>query len=297
MSLFVTGCESFIGRVLLRQLDQHGISATGVDLVPGSGPGRHVGDIRSPAIADLMPEGGTVVHLAALSRDADCRGRAMACFDVNVMGTLNVMDAAARRGCRQFIFASSEWVYDRFDPEVAKREEDPIDALALTSEYALSKLATEALLRQRHAGGFCDVTILRFGIIYGPRRDNWSAVESLTHAVATRDEITVGSVRTARAFVHVEDIAAGVRAAVGIPGCHTLNLQGARLVTLGDVVTIAARLTGRRPAVRESSPDTPSIRRISNSAARALLGWQPAIAIEDGIASILPALGVEAGAA
>ena len=173
--------------------------------------------------------------------------------------------------------SSSEWVYDRFDPEAAKTERDPIDALALGSEYALSKLTSEANLRQRHARGFCDTTILRFGIIYGPRRDNWSAVESLTHAVATKDEVTVGALATARAFIHVDDIASGIRAAVGVPGLHTINLQGAKLVSLGDVIEIASRLTGRRPRTIETSAGTPSIRRVSGELARTVLNWQPSI--------------------
>ena len=44
-----------------------------------------------------------VIHLAALSRETDCKGNDQACFDVNVMGTLNLMNAAARRSCRQFV--------------------------------------------------------------------------------------------------------------------------------------------------------------------------------------------------
>jgi nucleoside-diphosphate-sugar epimerase len=290
MMLFVTGSEGFIGKTLLGQLQRAGVESIGVDRVAGEGNGRHAADIRSPNIADLIPEAAVVVHLAALSRDGDCRGRAAACFDVNVLGTLNLMDAAARRGCRQFIFASSEWVYDGFDPETARTEDDPIDALGLTSEYALSKLTSEANLRQRCRRGFCDVTILRFGIIYGPRRENWSAVESLTHAVATKDEVKVGSLRTSRAFIHVDDIASAIRAAVGLPGCQTINVQGPRLVSLGEIVRIAARLTGRQPKVIESSPDAASIRRVAGDAARVLLKWAPAIGIEEGVASIAPAL-------
>src|SRR5262245_31359023 len=117
MTIFVTGSESFIGKVLLAQLEHAGVEAVGIDVTAGSGRGRHTADIRSADIADLIPEAATIVHLAALSRDADCKGRDYSCFDVNVMGTLNLMNAAIRRACRQFIFASSEWVYDRFDPD------------------------------------------------------------------------------------------------------------------------------------------------------------------------------------
>jgi len=58
-----------------------------------------------------------------------------------------------------------------------------IDASQLNSEYALSKYVSEQNLRQKFQHGFCPTTILRFGIIYGSRKHNWSAVESLFHAV------------------------------------------------------------------------------------------------------------------
>ncbi len=175
MRLFVTGSGSFIGRAFLDLCDARGVAVTGVDLLPSRQADCHVADIQSPDIAALIPEGvDAVVHLAALSRDGDCRDRAQDCFAVNVMGTLNLMAAAQARGARQFIFASSEWVYDRFDLLAEKQEEDPIDVANLHSEYALSKLVSEANLRQKFRHGFCDVAILRRGLIYGPRRENWS---------------------------------------------------------------------------------------------------------------------------
>ncbi len=296
MSLFVTGSESFIGSVLMRQCAEVGIEAVGVDLVQGKGANRHVADIRSSDIADLIPEKGIIIHLAALSRDSDCKNNALVCFDVNVMGTLSLMEAAVKRNCKQFIFASSEWVYNSFDPDKPKMENDPIDALALGSEYALSKLVSEANLRQRYSHGYCDTTILRFGIIYGPRENNWSAVESLTNSVATQEKITVGSLKTARAFIHVEDIAAGIRASIGAEGLNTFNLQGKQPIPLGDVIATAARQLGKNPRVVETAPERPSIRYVSASMAKRVLNWEPVIEIDEGIASILPALGFKAEA-
>ena len=103
MQIFVTGCASFIGRELLRQCKHEGIHVTGVDLVNTEFPGCAVADIRSPAIGDHIPQNvDAIVHLAALSRDPDCRDKAYQCFDVNVMGTLNLMEAARQR--RQAIY-------------------------------------------------------------------------------------------------------------------------------------------------------------------------------------------------
>lgn len=295
MQIFVTGCASFIGRELLRQCRHKGIQAAGVDLVNTEFPGCAVADVRSPAIVDYIPQNvDAIVHLAALSRDPDCRDKAYQCFDANVMGTLNLMEAAKAKGARQFIFASSEWVYDRFEAGVAKTEDDVIDVSRLTSEYALSKLVSEANLRQKYQHGFCPVTILRFGIIYGPRAGNWSAVESLLHAVATQDEVTVGSLGTGRRFIHVSDIAAAVIASVGLDGFEIINIQGPEMVTLRDIIETAKKLLGRNPAVTERATDQVSLRTVSEQKARTLLGWQPTIRLEDGLRTVLDFVGSKA---
>ncbi|MEO5372887.1 MAG: NAD(P)-dependent oxidoreductase [Alphaproteobacteria bacterium] len=287
MRIFLTGSSSFIGAEVLRLCDERGHAVTGVDLAAPSRPDCHRADILDPTVADLIPEGvDAVVHLAALSRDSDCRNRALPCFSANVMGTLALMAAAEARGARQFIFASSEWVYDYFSPDRERTEDDPIDPAALASEYALSKLVSENNLRQASRHGFMPATVLRFGIVYGPRRSNWSAVESLLNDVAIRDVVKVGAVGTARRFLHVADIADAVLAAVGVPGFEVINIQGARLVTLGEVIAAAAALLGRRPAIEESSPGQANVRRVSSAKAERLMNWRAPTDLADGLRSV-----------
>lgn len=255
-------------------------------------PGCTVADICSPTIANYIPQNvDAIVHFAALSLDPDCRDNAYRCFDANVMGPLNLIQAAKSRDAKQFIFASSEWVYDRFEEGVPKTEDDVIDISRLTSEYALSKLVSEANLRQKYSHGFCATTILRFGIIYGPRPANWSAVESLLHAVATQDEVTVGSLGTGRRFIHVSDIAAALIASVSLDGFNIINIQGSQIVTLGDIIETARKLVRRDPVVTEKTPNQVSLRTVSDERAKRLLGWQAAVQLEDGLRSVLEFIG------
>jgi UDP-glucose 4-epimerase len=294
MNIFLSGSGSFIGREVLRVCKDKGIKVAGVDLANTGQEGCSVADIRSPDIAEKIPANvDAVVHLAALSRDPDCRNRAYPCFDINVMGTLNLMEAAKAKGARQFIFASSEWVYDSFQEGVVKKEDDVIDIAKLTSEYALSKLVSEANLRQKYQHGFCPVTILRFGIVYGPRKDNWAAVESLFNSVYTQDEITVGALKTARRFIHVSDIASGVMAAVGLPGFEIINLQGAKLVSLGEVIETSKKLLNRNPKVIERTPAQANVRLVSDEKAKRLLRWRPEISLVAGLKSVADFLGIK----
>jgi UDP-glucose 4-epimerase len=207
------------------------------------------------------------------------------------MGTLNLIDAARAASARQFIFASSEWVYDSFEPGIEKTEDDPIDAARLTSEYALSKFVSESNLRQAYQQGSFATTVLRFGIIYGPRRTNWSAVEALFDNVARHDVVKVGSVRTARRFLHVADAAGAILASVGVPRFEIMNVQGPKLVSLGDVVETSARLLGRSIQIVEGQGVAPSIRTVSAAKIQKRTAWSPSYDLGRGLAELAPVLG------
>ncbi len=287
MHICVTGASSFIGQAFLQYCDDNGIKVTGIDLVSNGRDDCVVGNILEDGIEDLIPENLTaLIHLAALSRDPDCRGKARKCFESNVMSTLRLMDIAERKNCRQFIFASSEWVYSHY-PEGSPATEDTfIDISKHRSEYALSKLVSEANLRQRHSQGFCDTTILRFGIVYGPRVNNWCALESLMHQTYTGDSISVGSGQTARQFIHVDDVARGIGAAIGHSGIDIFNIQGDRLTTLKEVIDTSAELFGKEVKMMETNPSNPSIRTVSGQKAKELLNFSPSIGLKDGIRSV-----------
>ena len=288
MKVFVSGTESFIARAFIALCEARGIEICGVDAAaPPGKPGQMTMDIRSPGIADAIPlDVDAVVHLAAISRDADCRANPRLAYDVNIQGTVNLIEAAKARRARQFVFASSEWVYGEVTNAGVQTEEQPLDATRLKSEYALSKLASEQILRLAHAQGLPAATILRFGIVYGPRPANWSAVESLVDAVRRGGPVRIGSRRTARRFIHVSDIASGILASLGRTGCETFNISGDRLVTLGEVIDRAVRVSGKAPAVVEQAPDVISVRNPDNSEARRALSWRPQVDLTAGVQSV-----------
>lgn len=293
MKVFITGAEGFVGKELISQCKVNGVEVVAVDIVKGFAPYCYQADVCSKDIIDLIPQDAdAIIHLSGLTRDSDCKDKAYECFNANVMSTLNLIDSAHRKCVKQFIFASTEWVYTGFKKKEIKDEESFIDIAGITSEYALSKLVSEANLRQKFKHVFCPVTILRFGIIYGPRRDNWSAVESILNSVATKDEFTVGSLRTGRHFIHVTDIASAIIKSIGLKGFEIINIQGDKLITLDDVIKTGRRLLNRNPSVSESSPDSPSVRRVSNKKAKQLLGWQPVLDLEAGLRSVKDFLGL-----
>jgi len=158
MKIIITGSESFIGKELISQLKTLDCDIIGFDFVSPTNPDYefHQIDIRDPEIYKSIPNDTDVlIHLAALSRDPDCKNKAIECFDVNVMGTLNLIKSASEKNVKQFIFASSEWVYDKFIDSEEKNEESIINIENHLSEYALSKLVTESNLRQQSMVKHC----------------------------------------------------------------------------------------------------------------------------------------------
>jgi len=288
MRLFITGAEGFVGKELVSQCKEKGWEVFAVDLTKTFRANYYQTDIRSKDIITLIPEkADAIIHLAGLTRDSDCKDRAYDCFDANVMATLNLIDAAYERKVKQFIFASSEWVYGQFKEGEIKDENSFIDISSLNSEYALSKLISEVNLKQKFQHGFCPVTILRFGIVYGPRKDNWSAVELLFNDVKTKDTVKVGSLRTSRRFIHVKDVASGIIASLGTKGFEIFNLSGDELISLKDIIDMASKILGKNPKITEATPEQASIRNIANDKIKQVLNWHPKFNLELGLKTLI----------
>lgn len=286
MRIHVTGAESFIGKALIKRCREVGIVVTGSDLTISQSPEIVIGDIRSPNFASVLEKDtDTLVHLAALSRESDCHNNMDAWMRTNVLASENVMRCAARAGIRRIVFASSEWVYDYFGDD-ERSESESIDPIAVSSEYGLSKLLAESVLRQIADEVSIELVILRFGIVYGPRANNWSAVEALLNDVCTKDQVRVGSLRTSRRFIHVRDIADAICANLSSGDIGVFNVQGPRLVALGEVVEIAKKLSGNEPKILEINPQEVSVRRVCSQAIEKATGWQPRIEIDEGMKDV-----------
>lgn len=289
MKILVTGSESFVGRELISHCKDHKIQVVGIDSIRPENPEYefHQKDIRSENISDLIPSDiDALVHLAALSRDQDCAGKAYDCFDINVMGTLNVIKAALKKNVKQFIFASSEWVYNDFGLDEEKDEDSLIDIAKHTSEYALSKLVSESNLREQFNRESNSITILRFGIIYGPRKNNWSAVESISNKVKNNDEVSVGSLKTGRRFIHVSDIANGIIKSIGLDGFNIINLTADDVITLNDIIHETEMICNKKIKIIQTDSSGISIRNPSNNKAKEMLNWKPEINLREGLKSI-----------
>lgn len=289
MRIVIVGSESFVGRELKKQARERGIEVTGLDSIKGNDPMMTVADIREPSVVDAIPEGAdAIVLLAAISRDGDCKRDPVGAFDVNVKGVLNLIAAAQAKKVKQFIFASSEWVYGNAKPGESQREDDVLDINKVVGEYALTKLVGERVLAMAHSRGLCPVTVLRFGIIYGPRPKPMCAPEGIFQEVKTLDPLEMkGSLASGRCFIHVSDVADGILATLGQQGYEIFNLCGDRLVTFREIIEVSKKIHGKNPKVTETDPSAINIRNPDNTKFRKAFNWAPKLDIEAGLRTLL----------
>ena len=112
--ILVTGINSFVGKYLANELDKRKIKFIGVDINLKENKRFKNIDIRDKKIERYINSNTTIIHLAAISTDKLCSDNPKLAFDVNVNGTINLINIANKKRAKKFIFASTEWVYGNF---------------------------------------------------------------------------------------------------------------------------------------------------------------------------------------
>ena len=139
--------------------------------------------------------------------------------------------------------------------------------------YAQSKIIIEKFLDTNRI--FKNINILRFGIIYGSVvRKNWSSVEKIFEVVKNNNRLIVGSRKTSRRFVHLDDLINGILLSTKLKGFNLLNLTSNKKISLQNIVETSAKYLKKKITIIEKNPNEPSIRNIDSSKAEKLLKWK-----------------------
>ncbi len=253
------------------------------------------GDIRDRALlakvfGDDPPD--AVVHLAARAGVRASLAEPGEYADVNINGTINILEAMRAAGVDRLVFASSSSVYGaRTDPPF--RESDDVSVPA--SPYAATKRAGELLCATwSHLYGM-KTTCLRFFTVYGPRQRPDMAICKFATALRHGHALTLfGDGRSSRDYTFVDDIVQGIIAAVDRPMAHAIiNLGNHAPVELGALVAALGRAVGAEPVI-ERLPDQPGdvpTTCADITRARVLLDYHPTVSLEDGLARVAAWLG------
>lgn len=226
-----------------------------------------------------------VVHLAARAGVRPSLSKAALYTDVNVNGTLVLLDLCRDHGPKHFVFASSSSVYGN-QKKVPFSETDPVDNPI--SPYAATKKAGELMCHTYHHLYKMDITCLRFFTVYGPRIRPDLAIGKFTHLIQCDEPITLfGDGTTERDYTYIDDILDGVVRTIDRPmGYEIINLGESRPVQLHKLVSVIEDAVGKKAVVRYEGMQPGDVDRTFADTARAkeLLGYEPTTPLEVGIA-------------
>jgi UDP-glucuronate 4-epimerase len=305
MNILVTGGAGFIGSHVCERLLHSGHAVWTVDdLTPFYSPAikqQNVTDIQALGKpftflkADLCDaktlrelfqkvQFDQVIHLAARAGVRPSLDEPELFQQVNVGGTVNILEAARHHGVKKIILASSSSVYG-VNKKIPFAESDPV--LSAISPYAATKLACEALGHVYHHIYGMDVAVLRFFTVYGPRQRPDLAIHKFAKLISLGKPIPVfGDGSTARDYTYVTDIVDGVMACTERKiGYDIFNLGESQTVTMNHLIELLELALGRKAIIQRlpaQAGDVP-LTYADISKSRQHLGYAPKVKIEQGI--------------
>ncbi len=225
-----------------------------------------------------------VAHLAALAGVRASIDQAALYVEVNLQGSVNLMDAARQRGVENFVLASTSSVYGATE-QIPFWEDQPTDGPL--APYPATKKACEVMAHAYHNMFGLNVTLLRFFTVYGPRvRPDMMAYMVMDRIVKGEEIVVYNEGNLHRDWTYVDDIIQGVVAALDKPlGYDVLNIGRGEPVRLGDFVEIIQELVGKPARVKyvPAPASEPPITYASVEKAQRLFGYQPHTSIHEGL--------------
>jgi NAD dependent epimerase/dehydratase len=304
MTVLVTGAGGFIGSHLTEALLARGESVRALVHYNGRGSRGFLdevrpewasrldirqGDVRDAFLVRELVEGcDAVFHLAALIGIPYSYVAPASYLDVNVSGTLNVLEASRHAGVRRVIVTSTSEVYGtaRYTPI------DEAHPLQGQSPYSASKIAADHFADAYRRSFDVPVVVVRPFNTYGPRQSARAVIPSIAAQIAAgREEIRLGSLWPERDLTFVEDTAAGFVEAARHDGAigQVINLGSGRSISVGALAERMVRLSGSTARILSTAerqrPERSEVGVLMANAerARALLAWAPAVGLDQGL--------------
>jgi UDP-glucuronate 4-epimerase len=312
--VLITGAAGCIGSHLTDRLLSRGCKVSGIDnfcdfydpatkrknLEAALSNDRFVlveGDIRDPGIVRHTVAGcDAVVHLAAMAGVRPSLKNPALYQDVNVGGTLQVLEACRLEGVNNVIFASSSSVYGN-NRKVPFSESDPVDHPI--SVYAATKKSGELLAHTYHAVFGLDITCLRLFTVYGPRQRPDLAIHKFSRLILEGKPIPIfGDGSMERDHTYIDDILAGIEAAISRNpgrGFSVINLGSDHPVRLDALVAAIEKTLGKKAVLEKKPVPQGDVRRTwaDLTRARELLGYEPKTGLEAGLENFVEWLNSE----
>jgi len=300
MKVLITGGCGFIGINLVKYLSNKGYAVRVIDNLSAGRKGYLetlslpetpeliIEDIRNQEAVNKAVEGmDAVVHLAAHTSVVDSLENPKDDWDINVNGTLNLLEACRRKGVPKFIFASSN--------AVLGEQPSPIDESVIPkpiSPYGASKLAGEALCSSYYHSFGLQTIVLRFANAYGPYADHKSSVTTLFiwWARAGKPLIIYGDGKQTRDFIHVDDVCQAIHLSLtardsGHTHGEIFQVASGMETTINEISELINDMAAKKLQVIHEPERKGEIRRNYSDIgkARTVLGFEPRVGLREGL--------------
>ena len=290
--VLVTGGCGFIGSTLVPLLLERSAQVRILDNLVAGGPAPPheaeltVGDVRSfDDVASAARDCDAIIHLAAAGNVPDSIADPVANFEVNALGTLNVLRAAVEAKVRRLVFASTGGA-------LIGAAEPPVDEESVPrplSPYGASKLAGEGYLHAFRGSYGLDAVALRFGNVYGPHSAHKKGAVTMFIKRSLRGEplVIYGDGSASRDFIHVRDLCDGILAGLDAQAPPAVvHLASGRETPIGELARLILEATGADVPIDHRPARAGEVER--NVAATALaseaLGFTARVELRDGLA-------------
>jgi UDP-glucose 4-epimerase len=300
MKTLVTGGAGFIGSNVVKLLVEQGHHVTVLDnlssgyrcnLDPFPSVEFIEGDVRDEACMERAERDVEVVfHLAASVGNTRSIEHPIEDSEVNVIGTLRVLEAARRHHVRKIVFSSSAGIFGELKT-LPIREDHPVEP---DSPYGASKLAAEKLCLAYAKLHGLESVCLRYFNVYGvnQRYDAYgNVIPIFAHQMVHGLPLTIfGDGEQTRDFVNVRDVAqANYKAALAEGVSGAFNISSGTRITVNRLVELMRDASGIQPAVEHGPPRKGDVRHslADISAARAAFGYEPGVALPTGLAEYM----------
>jgi len=298
--ILVTGAAGFIGSNLTIELLELGAKVTGIDNLyngrldnlTGVLDNKNFqfikGDIRDlNFLIDVLKEIEIVYHEAAFTSVPQSIKMPESCNDVNINGTLNLLNASRKRDVEKIIFASSSAVYGD-TPTLPKKEEMPRIPV---SPYGVSKLTCESYMQVFHQVYGLNTISLRYFNVFGPKQQDspYSGVIAiwLGQIIKNKSLIIFGDGHQSRDFTYIKDvIQANILAAENKLSGEIFNIGAGSPMKLLDLAKLMLKLTNKEELRINYDPPRPGdiIHSFADiSKAKEILKFQPKYTQEQGL--------------
>jgi len=245
------------------------------------------GDVRNPDHLSEIFKGhriDSVIHLAARAGVRPSLAEPLLYEDVNIRGTVSLLEACRSHGIHRFVFASSSSVYGE-NQRIPFSERD-LD-IQPVSPYGATKRAGELLCyTYSHLYGM-DISCLRIFTAYGPRQRPEMAIHKFTRLIDQGERIPMygdGSYR--RDYTYIDDLIEGIVAAMDhLKGFEIYNLGESQTTSLRELILLIEKALSKKATIEklEVQPGDVSVTYADITKARERLGYRPKVKIEEGI--------------